>query len=577
VSDTAAALAGAIGALDPALGIGSVTSLTVTGTATVAQADAIHGFNAKSALATYAVSDTVAHVHAAVADPALAPAIATSLTLADSATNLIAAITAADPALAIATAMAISGTPNLLQVDAILGYLIVNHPAVTATYSLADTTANLLSEPNLISIVGATHVTVTDPTPTLLVQDVDSLFILNANTTFTNGYNLADTAFDLLHPINPTTVTGASLVTVTDTVAPLLSVADAATLVVTDHAVFPLGYELFDTGAALVAASAATVHGALIVTVSDTMLVAQAATVHAELGVGATMVYSLTDTAVDLAAPTASSLVTAATFVTVTDTATVAQATTIHGESPTAIYSVTDTSAHLATALSTGNASLAAIEHSTTIASTDIVVANDGIAANNLTVNANEFVNLLAGPALLVANDTITIDGATLNGDANVNLGTLHAFGGNTAAVHAMNLGGANNGSYTVNMGTSGESSVTMDGTGVQHITASSATTEKFSVGALNHGGSFISNLSIGDSIDVIGARTPDLATAPVASAGLVGPPPPGLHTGSWNFSGGVLTWWDLQTSSVEHLTLALAPGAHGLTLDANHHSFTVI
>jgi hypothetical protein len=196
-------------------------------------------------------------------------------------------------------------------------------------------------------------------------------------------------------------------------------------------------------------------------------------------------------------------------------------------------------------------------------------------ATLNLTVNANEFANLLAGPTLLSANDTITIDGANVLAD----LGTLHALGGNVTGLSAagvgipsMTLGGASNGSYIVDMGTSGETSIFMEGTGLQQITASSATREKFSVGTTNTGGSTIFNLNTGDQIDTIGARTPALiAGTGEASAALVNGP------GKWAFTGGVLTWWDPSINSSDHLTLHLAATAHGLSLDNNHHSFTVI
>jgi hypothetical protein len=239
----------------------------------------------------------------------------------------------------------------------------------------------------------------------------------------------------------------------------------------------------------------------------------------------------------------------------------VAQATTIHGElgvGATMSDSITDTAAHLATALTTANASLATVEGSSSITVTDL--------AANLTVNAQQFGNLLAGVTVLSANDTITIDGV----NANVNLGTLDAFGGNLASLTGMTLGGASNGSYTVNMGTSGETGIVMEGTGAQNITASLGTLEVFTVGLTNHGGSTISNLGINDSVDVTGAANPSLTTQVAAGNQVTGP-------GQWAFAGGVLTWWDPSTSVADHLTLQLATGAHGVALDNGRHSFTVI
>ena len=506
--------------------LGSATTFTLSGTATVAQADTIHAFNASSALVNYALLDTSAH--------------------------LLAAINLADPALALASSMAVSGTATVAQAADILAYTGLH--AQTATYALADTAADFLSTVDLSIIIGATQVIVTD-SPTLVVSDVDNLIFLNANTSFAVGYNLADTGINLLNPLNPGTVTGALLVTVTDT--PGLLTAEANTLLVVDHAVFPFGYDLFDFAAELVAAAPAIIHGAGTVTALEPLLAAQASTLHAELGLGAIMSYDLLDTAAHLASA-AAVLVTGANLVTVSDTATVAQATIIHNEAPTALYSITDASSTLATALNTGNANLVSVENATTLAVTD--------ASGILKVNANEFGNLLTGPSLLAANDTITIDGV----DVNVNLGVLHAFGGNTAAIQAFTLGGASHGSYIVNMGTSGETAVFMEGTGLQNITAASGLSEKFTVGLTNAGGSTISNLEIGDSIDTIGAKNPSLTTQ-VGSAALVN------GAGKWAFAGGALTWWDATTASADHLTLTLAATAHGLSEDANRHSFTVI
>jgi hypothetical protein len=187
-------------------------------------------------------------------------------------------------------------------------------------------------------------------------------------------------------------------------------------------------------------------------------------------------------------------------------------------------------------------------------------------AGLNLAVTGSEFVNLLAGTTLLAANDTVTIDGGTLD------LGTLDAFGGNTASVTSMTLGGAQNGSFTVNLGTSGEAGVVMEGAGVQHITASGVL-ETFTVGTTNHGGSTILNLGVNDLIDVTSGANPALATQ-VGQASQVNAP------GTWNFSGGQLTWWDPSANGgaggADHLTLTLGAGATGLHLD-NGHRFSVI
>jgi hypothetical protein len=594
VVDTAAHVVAAIAAADPALA--GAISFAVSDVVTVAQADTIHGFNSVSAQANYAVADSAANVATAMLAHDAALSRATGFTLsgtatvaqadaihafnavsaqasyavADSAANLIAAINALDAALNSATSMAITGTTTLAQADAIRGYTSALVPTpLLLSYSITDSSSNLLaltSSGQLFTMFGASQVTVTDA-PTLSVADVDNLLGLNLNTTFTLGYSLVDTGANLLAAQHATAVTAAAHVTVIDT--PQLSIAGAVTLLVTDHAVFPFSYSLFDTGVALAGATATTIHGATAVAASDALLVAQASILHAEIAAGSTLSYDLVDTAAHLAAGTPA-LISAAGSVTSSDAATVAQATIILAEHPATLsnlttYSIADASTLVAAALTTGNASLAAVEHATTIGVTDPFVGPD--FSPNLTVNANQFGNLLNGTTLLAANDTITIDGL----DVNVNLGTLHAFGGDVAAVHAMNLGGVNNGSYTVNMGTSGETAIFMDGTGVQHIVASSSTKEKFIVGIANNGGSTITNLDIADSVDTIGPRTGALVPGAVGSAALVN------GVGKWAFTGGVLTWWNQDTNVADHLTLGLTASAHGLVLDNNHHSFTVI
>jgi hypothetical protein len=379
--------------------------------------------------------------------------------------------------------------------------------------------------------------------PAISVTAADALFQLNPQTT---GYDLNDTAANLL-PADAATVNGATSVAVLD----VISVADADVLLVLNPNTF---YSLSDTAAALLAPlDAATVGGASAVTVSDapTLSVADADTL---LNVyHATMSYELSDTAANLAA--APALLSVETSVAAIDPATLAEATTIHGAAPTAFFSIDDASATLASALSSGSTNLATVQASSIIGVTD--------PSSTLTVNADQFGNLLAGPALLAFSDTIAIDGA----DVSVDLGALHPFGGDVTI--GITLGGASNGSYIVDMGTSGEMSIVMEGSGHHQINATLGVLEAFVMGATSTGGSAIGNLEVGDEIDVGGGGS-TLLTTHEATGALVN------AVGEWAFDGGVLTWWDSNHASADVLTLQFSAGATNLQLTADNHRFAV-
>jgi hypothetical protein len=491
----------------------------VTDAATVAQAIALLGADAN---ATYALSDTALNLagaslnvgqHATLINASDAvtvaqidaihayvnPGVLTLLALTDSAANLAAAIAPSlDPALADARSFTVTGTASVAQADVIHGY------NAQVRYALSDTVANVVAA--------------------IAAGDA----ALSAASSFAETGTATVAQATAIHGFN--------------------AVSALAT------------YALADTGAALVAAAAATVHAASIVTATDTLLAAQATALLGEVALAPTFHYTLTDTAAALAAAPAAA-VTGATSVTITTVATIAQATTIHGEAPLAAYSITDAAATLATALDTGNPSLAAVEAANTIAVTD--------PALRLTVNANEFTNLLAGHALLAANDTIAVDGPNVS----VNLGTLHAFGGVPGT--GLTLGGAQNGSYTVNLGTSGETSVTLDGTGHHQITKTTGVLETFVEGVGATGGSTLANLELNDVIDLTNATKGKLSGANLGAGSSV------TKAGQWAFAGNVLTWWDDNTghNHAESLTLQFHAGSThtSLQLANNGHTFSVI
>jgi hypothetical protein len=228
---------------------------------------------------------------------------------------------------------------------------------------------------------------------------------------------------------------------------------------------------------------------------------------------------------------------------------------------PTAEYSIGDASATLAAALTTGSASLETVQAATLV---DVT----GVAS--LEVNADQFGNLLASPTVLAADDTIVINGAET-----ANLGTLDFFGSDVNT--GMTLGGALNGSYTVDMGTSGMRTVVMEGLGLHDITAATDLAELFTMGLDSLGGHTLRGLEAGtraDRINVNGGGSVNLDPTAVATGTDVD------VSGEWAFDasagGGTLTWFDETHLTADTLILQFGAGATGIEI-RNNHEFDVV
>jgi hypothetical protein len=172
----------------------------------------------------------------------------------------------------------------------------------------------------------------------------------------------------------------------------------------------------------------------------------------------------------------------------------------------------------------------------------------------------------------LALNDTVALDGDLVS----PNLGTLTDFGGNDT--FGLVLGGPQNGSYIVNLGTSGDTSVTMAGTGHQDITGAIGPKETFVVGATSTGGSTIRSLERNEVIDVtagnFGQGTKNSPSTQVASGSLV----TGPTQWAYETANHTLTWWDPGHNAAETLTLHFAAaGDVGSVGVKSTHSFQVI
>ena len=154
-----------------------------------------------------------------------------------------------------------------------------------------------------------------------------------------------------------------------------------------------------------------------------------------------------------------------------------------------------------------------------------------------------------------------------------MNLGTLTDFGGNDA--FGMILGGAQGGSFSVNLGSSGLAQVTMSGSGHHQISGALGPQESFVVAGDSSGGSTILNLESSELIDVTNASFGDPKKDPtrVGSGSLVTGP------GQWAFEAGnhTLTWWDDGHNAVETLTLLFAAGVTQVLTIKNAHTFQVV
>jgi hypothetical protein len=196
------------------------------------------------------------------------------------------------------------------------------------------------------------------------------------------------------------------------------------------------------------------------------------------------------------------------------------------------------------------------------------------LTAAALTVDASQFANLLAaGHPLLALNDTIVIDAPGISPLAPVNLGTLVDFGGNDA--FGMILGGAQNGSFSVNLGSSGVAAVTMSGLGQQQISGATGPRESFIVAGDSIGGSTILNLESSELIDVTNASFGDPKKDPTRvdfGSQVIG-------SGQWAFEAGnhTLTWWDDGHNAAETLTLQFAAGVTQDLTIKNAHTFQVV
>ncbi|SIO18866.1 hypothetical protein SAMN05443662_1676, partial [Sulfurivirga caldicuralii] len=209
---------------------------------------------------------------------------------------------------------------------------------------------------------------------------------------------------------------------------------------------------------------------------------------------------------------------------------------------------------------------LAALEHSdySTVALGGASVTLDA-SDNKATLTITQADSLRTNAIKFDSSDTLTLDSAG-------NYGDISAIGGNTI----LNLGSTDsNNAVQVILGTSGVTTVNLNGTGNHDVTANAATAETFVVDGTQDGGLFLRGLTTGDKLNLdaqITANSSDdvLNGVAVESAAYVD------AAGEWHFANGILTYaadneqdgqYVAYTIALAGVTSIIADGANGFTV----------
>ena len=164
-------------------------------------------------------------------------------------------------------------------------------------------------------------------------------------------------------------------------------------------------------------------------------------------------------------------------------------------------------------------------------------------------VNNNRITSVYEISVSLTYNVNVTDTG---------NLGTLNAFTTSGSLI----LGNSSNNDITVNLGTSDFSSIILNGSGHDVITASTSVNETFILGAAQNGGTTLNNLQLGDTVNIDGASAIAALTGDnLGTAGSV------ISVGEWAFNNvsDQLTYFNTVANQAESITLT---GVNNVTLE---------
>jgi hypothetical protein len=176
-----------------------------------------------------------------------------------------------------------------------------------------------------------------------------------------------------------------------------------------------------------------------------------------------------------------------------------------------------------------------------------IIIADSGILpldATAMTTISGKVADIQTAIATL--EDTAFSNNYAVNLTESGNLGVLTTFGGN----HTLTVGSASKLAVTVDLGTSGFSTIHLAGQGNHVITAVEDVKETFILDAAQNGGLTIKGLTVGDKVDIDGAGLIEALTGNSQAAKAVD------SAGEWGLNGGVLTYFDSVDDRAEAITL---------------------
>ena len=481
--------------------------------------------------------------------------------------------------------------------------------------SIVDTGANIAGL-TAAQIAGFTNVTTYDATDNALTLSLDQFnAATNAKLTAGDMVTVADTGVNIA--ANAAALAAATNVDTVDATDNVLNLSAANAVLLNGKLTGADTNVVLDTNVNIRALTAAQLAGLTnidTVDASDNVLttdVAQTAAITNAKLTGADLV-TVTDTGANLAAAAGVAVAQYANVDAIDASDNVLNLTVANA---TLITNAKLTAADVVTLVDTGANIVAAAATTVSFANVDFVDASDNVinatqaqfasitnaklVANDVVTVAGSAANLQGAGAVLnsaanvaaatnvdrfdVTGDAITLDGAvfnavlaagktfaandviTLDATGSLAISAIPAtgFGGAANIV----LGGTSNGAVTINLANSGKTAITLAGTGDHDVTASAATIETFTLAAAYDGGVILRGLTSGDKIDVDGGNAITALTVNEATAAAVG------AAGEWNFTAGVLTYYDNVASATKSIGLV---GVTNIISD-NSDLFTVV
>ena len=440
IVDSAANIAAA---LDAKLNVTGVDSVTVSGTATAAQAATIAGFTKD---VTYSVSDTAANIAANTGG--LADAVSVTATtnatveqavtihdarataiyaLTDSADVFLAAGKSQSAAINAATTATATNVPAALTVDQATKLLALADNDSDLHINIVDSAANVAAALDAkLNVVGVDAVTVSG---TATAAQATTIAGFDKAVTYSVNDTVANIVKDTSGLAEAVTVTATGDATVAQAVTIHTARGDASYSVTDSATVF---VDATDTQVAAI--NAATAANATPSTVPATLTVDQAYKLLTLADNDASLKINIVDTAAQISAKTDAINLVGVNTVTVSDAfITVDQADAIHGARADVVYSVQDSAAAF---IGAGASAASAVNAATTA-----IAVPESVPADLTVTDAAKLLNLADNDEEMAFNLTVSAGDHTLADAVNLAMTT-------SATVSAIN---AASGVYTGN------------------------------------------------------------------------------------------------------------------------------